>query len=102
MTIKLVTSTAGATALVPVAPTPAAGVTTATLADGTAAWGTTLHANPAGGFDTTETRFTGSTLSLSELASLGGRCAAIIGDGTGHGVCNSCRAGALGASPLRE
>jgi hypothetical protein len=87
----------------------AATVTTATLATGSmAAWGTTLHtisnaASPT--YATTETAFTPSTLSTGtggELASLGGRCAAILGNGSGFGVCNSCRVGALGALKLAQ
>ena len=75
------------------------GATTTGVA-GLAAWGTTLHANPTGGYDTTETSFTPATLSAGEAASIGGRCAAILGNGSGFGICNSCRAGALGASKL--
>ena len=75
----------------------AATVTTATIVGGMAAWGTTLHAAP-GGFATTETAFTPATLSAGELASIGGRCAAILGNGSGFGVCLSCRAGALGGA----
>jgi hypothetical protein len=73
----------------------AATVTTATLVPGMLAWGTTLHAAP-GGFATTETPFLPATLSAGELASIGGRCASILGNGSGFGVCLSCRAGALG------
>jgi hypothetical protein len=77
----------------------AATVTTGTQVSGLAAWGTTLHATPvAGTVATTETAFTPSTLSAGELASIGGRCAAILGNGSGFGVCSSCRAGALGGS----
>jgi hypothetical protein len=75
------------------------------IVSGMAAWGTTLHATPtAGAYATTETPFTPSTLSTgaagtnNELQSIGGRCAAILGNGSGFGVCTSCRAGALGAS----
>jgi len=76
----------------------AATVTTATPVSGMVAWGTTLHATPvAGTYATTETAFTPATLSAGELASIGGRCAAILGNGSGYGVCRSCRAGALGA-----
>lgn len=73
----------------------AATVTTATIVGGMAVWGTTLHAQGAG-FATTETAFTPATLSAGELASIGGRCSAILGNGSGFGVCLSCRAGALG------
>lgn len=77
----------------------------AVIVSGMAAWGTTLHTTPtAGTVATTETAFTPSTLSTgapgsnTELQSLGGRCAAILGNGSTFGVCNSCRAGALGGS----
>jgi YVTN family beta-propeller protein len=74
----------------------AALATTAALNGGLAAWGTTIHAAPGAGiYSTTETPFTMSTLSQGELASIGGRCAAIIGNASGFGICNSCRAGAL-------
>ena len=36
-----------------------------------------FHANPAGGYDTTETPFTPSTLSAGEAASITGRCTSI-------------------------
>jgi hypothetical protein len=70
--------------------------TTGTLATGLAAWGTTLH-SVAGGYAVTETAFTPSTLSAGELASITGRCRAIIGNASGAGICASCRAGGLGA-----
>ncbi len=74
----------------------AASATTASIVpSGLAAWGTTLHSQGAG-TATTETPFTPSTLSSGELASITGRCAAILGNGSGFGICNSCRAGALG------
>jgi hypothetical protein len=81
----------------------AATVASAALANGVAAWHTTLHATPTPGtYATSETAFTPSTLSAGELASLGGRCSAIMGNGSGFGVCNSCRAGALGATKLTQ
>jgi len=65
---------------------------------GLVAWGTTVHPTPvAGTYATTETAFTPSTLSTGELASIVGRCASIIGNGSGFGICFSCRAGGLGA-----
>jgi hypothetical protein len=77
----------------------AAGVTTATLAPGMAAWGTTLHALPTSpvSFGVTETEFKPSTLSASELSKLGGLCGFIFANGSGFGVCRSCRLGGLGA-----
>ena len=68
------------------------------IAIGMAAWGTTLHAAPGGVFATTETPFTPATLSAGELASITGRCAAILGNGSGFGQCLSCRLGALGGA----
>ena len=76
----------------------AATTTAATLASGMAAWGTTLHPMPTGGFATTEKAFTKATLGAGELASLTGRCASVLGNGGGFGVCNSCKFGALGSS----
>jgi hypothetical protein len=71
----------------------------AVIPAGLAAWGTTLHAQGAG-TATTETAFTGAMLSAGELASITGRCAAIIGNASGFGICASCRTGALGGSKL--
>jgi hypothetical protein len=68
---------------------------TGAIVPGMAVWGTTLHAKGAG-FDTTETAFTPATLSFGELASIGGRCASILGNGSKFGVCQSCQQGALG------
>jgi hypothetical protein len=71
---------------------------TRTLAGGMAAWGTTIHPRTApAGFGLTETPFSSATLSAGELSSITGRCAAILGNGSGYGVCRSCRVGALGA-----
>ncbi len=74
---------------------------TTTGVAGMAAWGTTLHDPPvAVAYETTETAFTPATLSAGEAASIGNRCANILGNGSGSGICNSCRAGALGAGKL--
>jgi hypothetical protein len=69
---------------------------------GMVAFGTTVHPGDAtlDFFVTTETRFTPATLSAGELASLTGRCTAILGDLSGTGICNSCHSGALGAAQL--
>jgi hypothetical protein len=74
----------------------------ASILNGMAAFGTTLHARPSGSYATTERPFTSATLSATELASLQGRCASIIGNASGFGVCASCRAGALGAGKLTQ
>jgi hypothetical protein len=96
--IKLVSTLAGAGGSGTSCTNSAATVTTATVVPGMAAWGTTIHTNA--GVDVTETPFTSATLSAGELASLGGRCASILGNGSGFGVCKSCQAGALGAGKI--
>ena len=78
----------------------AAAIGTATLAPGMVAWGTTLHANTsaaAGTYAVTETAFTPATLSAGELSRLASTCSFILAQGSGFGVCNSCRLGGLGA-----
>ena len=84
----------------------AAAVATATLAPGLAAWGTTPHSTGAlgsGPWAITETEFKPATLSASELAHLATVCSFIIGSsgtngqGSGFGLCASCRLGGLGA-----
>jgi hypothetical protein len=100
VTIKLLATLAGtgSTACQNSAATSAA---TIAPVNGMAAWGTTLHTTPvAGTTATTETAFTPASLSAGELASITGRCAAIIGNASGFGICSSCRAGALGGSKL--
>jgi hypothetical protein len=86
----------------------AAQVATATLAPGMAAWGTTIHAVSSSSvtdkkngtvvtttYGATETAFTPATLSASELARLGSTCTFIVGNGSGFGICRSCRLGGL-------
>jgi len=71
----------------------------ANLAIGMVAWGTTLHANTANGagsYAVTETAFTPATLSTSEISRLNQTCAFVLAQGSGFGVCNSCRLGGLG------
>ncbi len=69
---------------------------------GMAAWGTTIHAlpvtpgSPATTFGVTETKFTSSTLSLAELQRIFTLCSFIQTNGSGFGVCKSCRFGGLG------
>jgi hypothetical protein len=95
VTVKLLAILAGTNGSGTSCTNAAATVTaTTTGVAGLAAWGTTLHLNPTGGYDTTETPFTPATLSAGEAASIGGRCAAILGNGSGFGICHSCRAGA--------
>jgi hypothetical protein len=85
---------------------PAASGTNTVAIGGMAAWGTTLHPGPGGTYVTTETAFTPAYLSTglpgtnTELASLTGRCASMIGNASGYGICLSCTAGALGGKKL--
>src|SRR4051794_15861259 len=100
--VKLVSTLAGAGGTGTSCSNSAATATTATLVPGMLAWGTTNHAAPAapngpGGYSVTETAFSPATLSAGELASITGRCASILGNGSGFGICRSCAVGALGA-----
>ena len=91
-----------------VATTPVAGVCNAgnggipflstQLAPGLRAWGTTLHANPAGGYSVTENVFQLATLSASEDLKVTSYCNFIQSDGSGFGICKSCNTGGLGAA----
>jgi hypothetical protein len=87
--VKLLATTGGAcNAAVPGAP-----------ATGLAAWGTTLHALPAAGeYALTETRFTPATLGEAELARISALCGFIRSNGSGYGICRSCRLGGLGGA----
>ena len=86
---------------VPVAGTctnSAAATATETPAPGLLAWGTNLHATPAPtSFAVTETPFAQATLSDAALTRLGNLCSFILANGSGFGVCRSCRLGGLGA-----
>jgi hypothetical protein len=77
----------------------ASATTSSIVPSGLSAWGTTLHPQGAG-VVTAETRFLPSTLSAGELASITGRCASIIGNASGFGICTSCRSGALGGQKM--
>ncbi len=73
-----------------------------TLASGLSAWSTTLNTvPPPQTFTVNDLAFSPVTLSAAEEASLNNRCAQIIGNFGGLGVCRSCRVGGLGgiASP---
>jgi hypothetical protein len=63
------------------------------------AWGTTVHAAVAAGtFAVTETAFSPATLSAGELNRITQLCTFILANGSGFGVCGSCRLGGLGAA----
>jgi hypothetical protein len=71
--------------------------TAATLVAGLRAWGTTLHFNTSkSSYDTTETEFSQAGLSAPELARITSFCGFIQANGSGFGICASCRAGGLG------
>ena len=87
--VKLIASTGGAC--------NASAITT--LAPGMRAWGTTLHAAPTtpASFAVTETAFSAAGLSAAELARVTSFCGFIQANGSGFGICKSCRLGGLGA-----
>ena len=72
------------------------------LASGMLAWGTTLHAAPTAPvtYSVTETAFLPASLSAGELTRLTQLCTFINGNGSGFGICRSCRLGGLGADKL--
>ena len=70
------------------------------LAPGMRAWGTTLHALPGTPttYGLTESKFLNGGLSLAEATHLVSFCGFIQANGSGFGICKSCRAGGLGGS----
>jgi hypothetical protein len=73
--------------------------TAANLVRGLRAWAITLHLNTSVSpppYQHTETPFSNAELSLSELAKLTSFCGFIQSNGSGFGICKSCRFGALG------
>jgi hypothetical protein len=95
--IKLVATLAGTGGSGSSCSNSAATVVASNIVSGLVAYGTTPQ--PVGtAYNAVEHTFVPSTLSSGELASITGRCQAILGNGSGFGVCNSCRAGALGAA----
>jgi hypothetical protein len=98
--IKLVATLAGANGSGTSCTQSAANLGTETLVNGMIAYNTTPQpvgiATPT--YQAVEHGFTPSTLSAGEKASITGRCGAILGNGSGFGVCNSCKSGALGAA----
>jgi hypothetical protein len=74
-------------------------VPVANLASGMVAWGTTIHAVPTtpGAYTVTETAFAQPGLSAAELARLTSFCGFIQANGSGFGICRSCRLGGQGA-----
>jgi hypothetical protein len=78
----------------------AASPTPLTVAPGMRAWGTTLHALPTTPvqYGVTETPFQTAPLSVAELTKLTTFCGFIQANGSGFGICKSCRTGGLGAA----
>jgi hypothetical protein len=69
------------------------------LAAGLRAWGTTIHAAPDGTYHVTETEFSPvATANASEINKLTSYCGFIQANGSGYGICKSCREGAAGAA----
>jgi hypothetical protein len=91
--IKLVAST-------PIGPTcDASSPTAANLVRGMRAWGTNLHALPTAPatYGITEYPFSIAELSATELQKLTSFCGFAQANGSGFGICKSCRTGGLGA-----
>lgn len=107
VTIKLLATLAGTGGSGTSCTNSAANVTTATIVTGMGAWMTTTHVStvttpspywwqPATTTTTTsydETAFTPAILSAGELASISLRCANIVGNGSGAGICKACTQG---------
>ena len=68
------------------------------FAGGLRGWGGTLHAAPAGGFAVTENPLSIASMSPSEFQKVTSYCGFIIANGSGFGICGSCRQGAAGGS----
>jgi len=68
------------------------------LVPGMRAWDTTIHFTPGQGLSTIENPFEQSRLSGSELLHITSFCNFIEANGSGFGICNSCRTGALGGA----
>jgi len=70
------------------------------LARGMRAWGTTLHALPTVpvSYGLTETRFLEGGLSQKEWDHVTAFCGFINANGSGFGICKSCRSGGLGGA----
>jgi len=69
------------------------------LAPGMRAWGTTIHAAPTTpvSYAVTETDFSQAGLSTGEMARITSFCGFIQANGSGFGICRSCRLGGQGA-----
>jgi hypothetical protein len=80
-------------------------ITTDQLAPGMVAWGTTIHANnsaAAGTYAVTETAFTPASLTTAELSRLTNLCNFAVAQGSGNGICASCRLNGLGGATAQK
>jgi hypothetical protein len=72
--------------------------------NGLLAWGTTIHplpvtaGTPATTYGLESSAFSPATLSYTEQARMTSLCAFIKANGSGYGVCKSCRLGGLGGT----
>jgi hypothetical protein len=75
------------------------GTSTNAIVDGIGAWMTTLHALPTAPvtYGLTEHEFAVADLSGAELTHITSYCGFIQANGSGFGICRSCRLGGLGA-----
>jgi len=100
LVIKVVATQGGAACTA----SSAATVNNAVLQPGLAAWGSTIHAlpstpgTPAGTYGVTETPFSRGTIVPAELARMAQLCSFIRANGSGFGICKSCKVGGLGAA----
>ena len=94
----LATAPVGGTSCASSAATP----TATEFSLGMLAYGTTVHAAAVAGGDpaVTETKFAPAFLSRGELGRLQSLCTFINANGSGFGICRSCRLGGLGAGRL--
>jgi hypothetical protein len=70
-------------------------------ASGLVAWGTTLHANTSQApavYQVTENPFVVKPLGIPESTRMTTLCMLNVANGSGAGICNSCKPGALGAA----
>jgi hypothetical protein len=69
------------------------------IVNGLLAWGTVNHKTPtAGVYSTTETPFGGAVYNAADHNRIADLCGFIQSNGSGFGVCTSCKAGAQGAA----
>jgi hypothetical protein len=78
---------------------PAAPLVATNLETGMLAWGSTLEpSSTPGTYNAVNVPFLNGTLSASELSGVTALCNFIQANGTGFGICKSCRLGALGGA----